>query len=226
VAKIVHKHDRAVRYFHWLNGLFLLVMIWSGLLIYWADDSYSIRLGTFEIHFFPEWFYQRLDLERQLAKGMAYHFLFMWFFGINGLLFAAYSLYSGHWRELLPNRRTPIEALHVVLHDLRIRKTPLPPGKFNAAQKIAYFGVVWMGFGSLVTGLAIYKPIQLSWLTSLMGGYELARFWHFLLTMGYLLFIVIHISQVVKAGWNNFRSMITGSELVEEGTESKHVHTS
>ena len=73
-----------------------------------------------------------------------------------------------------------------------------------------------MGAGSLLTGLAIYKPTQFAWLVGLLGGYEtLAQLWeHFLLVIGYVLFFVVHIAQVIKAGWNNFRAMVTGYELV------------
>jgi thiosulfate reductase cytochrome b subunit len=71
-----------------------------------------------------------------------------------------------------------------------------------------------MGAGSLVTGLAIYKPTQVAWLTNLLGGYAWARTEHFGLTIGYVLFFVIHIGQVIQAGWNNFRAMVTGYELV------------
>jgi hypothetical protein len=66
----------------------------------------------------------------------------------------------------------------------------------------------------LITGLAIYKPVQLGWLTWLLGGYEAARVEHFVLTLGYVLFFVVHISQVIRAGWNNFRAMVTGYEVV------------
>jgi thiosulfate reductase cytochrome b subunit len=114
---------------------------------------------------------------------------------------------------LLPNRNTPREAWHVVLHDLKLRIEPLPPGKFNGAQRLAYTGVILMGAGSLVTGLAIYKPTQFAWLTDLLGGYQWARFEHFALTVGYVLFFVVHIAQVIRAGWNHFRAMVTGYEL-------------
>jgi thiosulfate reductase cytochrome b subunit len=145
---------------------------------------------------------------------MAYHFTFMWFFAVNGLCYVLYTFISGEWRHLLPNRQTPREAWQVVLHDLKLRKEPLPPAKFNAAQRLAYTGVVLMGAGSLLTGLAIYKPTQLAWLTSLLGGYSWARLEHFALTIGYVLFFVVHITQVIRAGWNNFRAMVTGYELV------------
>lgn len=208
------KHPRAIRWSHWCNVVLLSIMIWSGLLIYWANDVYAIRLGGFTLfHFFPDWFYRTLGLEHQLAVGMAYHFAFMWLFAINGLVYVAYTFASGEWRHLLPNRHTPREAWQVVLHDLGLRKEPLPPAKFNGAQRLAYTGVVLMGAGSLLTGVAIYKPTQLSWLTSMLGGYAWARGEHFALVIGYLLFFGVHITQVVRAGWNNFRAMLTGYEL-------------
>ena len=97
-----------------------------------------------------------------------------------------------------------------------------PKAKFNAAQRLAYTGVILMGFGSLVTGLAIYKPTQLAWLTTALGGYTWARGEHFALTVGYVVFFLIHIAQVIKAGWNNFRAMVTGYELTptEERTHA------
>jgi thiosulfate reductase cytochrome b subunit len=73
-----------------------------------------------------------------------------------------------------------------------------------------------MGAGSVLTGLAIYKPAQLGWLTALFGGYEAARMFHFALTVLYVLFFALHVWQVVLAGWNNFRSMVSGWEVVNE----------
>ncbi len=84
--------------------------------------------------------------------------------------------------------------VQVVLHDLKIRKAPLPREKFNGAQRIAYTSVIFMGLGSLLTGLAIYKPIQLSWLTALFGGYMIARWIHFWLTMGFCAFFLVHVA--------------------------------
>jgi thiosulfate reductase cytochrome b subunit len=156
-----------------------------------------------------------MHVNNRLAEGMALHFFFMWLFGINGVLYVAYTLISGEWRELVPRRGTLREAWHVVLHDLRIRREPLPRKKFNGAQQIAYTSVVLMGLGSLLSGLAIYKPVQFAWLTWVFGGYQGARYAHYLLTAGYVLFFVVHIAQVVRAGWNNFRAMLIGCEVVE-----------
>ncbi len=70
-----------------------------------------------------------------------------------------------------------------------------------------------MGIGSLLTGLAIYKPVQFHILCALLGGYEWARAEHFILTILFTLFFIVHVVQVIIAGWNNFRGMITGFEI-------------
>lgn len=206
-----------MRWTHWVNFPILTIMIWSGLLIYWASDTYTFSIfGVTFFRFFPQWFYDALHIPRRLAEGMAFHFLFMWFFALNGFLYVSYTIISGQWRELLPNRHSFKEAWQVLLHDLHLRKMAPPQNKYNAAQRIAYTAIIIMGFGSLITGLAIYKPVQFNYLTWLCGGYHLARIWHFALTIGYVLFFVVHVVQVVLAGWNNFRSVISGFEVIDE----------
>jgi thiosulfate reductase cytochrome b subunit len=196
-------------------------MIGSGLLIYWANDVYAIRLGRFTlVRFFPEGFYEFFQVGHRLAEGMAWHLTFMWLFALNGVLYVAYTACSGEWRFLLPDRRTFAEAWQVVLHDLGLRKEPLPRRKFNGAQRLAYTGVIAMGAGSLLTGLAIYKPVQLAWLTTLLGGYTAARLEHFVLALGYVAFFLIHITQVVRSGWNNVRAMVIGVEVAADGEPS------
>jgi thiosulfate reductase cytochrome b subunit len=215
MRRLEAKHPLAIRWMHWINFPVLTIMIWSGLIIYWAvEPHYYIDLGFFRFDFFPDWFYNWFGLGGRPYYGIAWHFTFMWFFALNGIAYVLYTLFSGEWRYLLPNRDTPREAFDVVLHDLGLRKEPLPRRKFNGAQRIAYTGIILMGAGSLLTGLAIYKPTQMAWVTTLMGGYEMARLGHFILTLGYVGFFVIHIVQVIKAGWNNFQAMVTGYEWV------------
>lgn len=205
-----------MRWTHWINFPILGVMIWSGLLIYWANDEYQITLfGHQYLHFFPDWLYNSLHIPKRLSEGMAFHFLFMWFFTLNGIFYVAYTLVSGSWRSLFPRRDSFREAWKVILHDLHLSREPLPADKYNAAQRITYTGIIGMGILSVLTGLAIYKPVQFGWLVWLFGGYHLARIWHFTLTMGYLLFFVVHIVQVILAGWNNFRSVVAGFEVIE-----------
>ena len=137
------KHPLAVRWFHWINVPLLFVMLWSGLLIYWANDVYRLGLGDSTlIHFFPDWFYTSLGVPFHLAQGMALHFFFMWFFAINGVLYVAYTGLSGEWRYLVPNRQSFAEALRVLLHDLHLKNFELPARKFNGAQQIAYTSII------------------------------------------------------------------------------------
>lgn len=215
MKKIVKKHPLAMRWFHWINFPVLGVMIWSGLLIYWANDVYKIGFGDKTlVKFFPQSFYDALHIPFHLAEGMAYHFVFMWLFFLNGILYVLYTIFSGEWRYLLPNRHSWKEAWLVLLHDLHIRKTKPPQEKYNGAQRIVYTAIIIMGIGSILTGLGIYKPVQLGWLIAIFGGYKMTRIIHFALTIGYVLFFVIHIIQVILAGWNNFRAMVTGFEVV------------
>ncbi len=227
MKRIVSKHPLAIRWFHWINFPVLGVMIWSGLLIYWANSVYKIGFGSSTLlKFFPDSFYKALHIPYRLSEGMAYHFLFMWFFFLNGLAYVIYTVFSGEWRLLLPNRRSFREAWQVLLHDLRIRKGKPAQGKYNAAQRIAYSAIILMGIGSVLTGLAIYKPVQLGWLCAALGGYKMARILHFALTIGYVLFFLIHIIQVIFAGWNNFRAMITGFDVqkVKEDAPANETH--
>jgi thiosulfate reductase cytochrome b subunit len=221
MKSIKAKHSLLMRWTHWVNFPILGIMIWSGLLIYWANDVYTITIfGHTFVRFFPQWFYDTLHIPQRLSEGMAFHFLFMWFFALNGLCYVLYTLITGDWRQLWPNRYSLKEAWQVLLHDLRIRKTAPLQGKYNAAQRIAYSAIILMGAGSVFTGLAIYKPVQFYWLVWLMGGYHLARIWHFMLTIGYVLFFMVHVVQVVLAGWNNFRSAVAGFEVIDEQSKA------
>ncbi|RYE24607.1 MAG: thiosulfate reductase [Sphingobacteriales bacterium] len=221
MKKIKEKHPLAIRWFHWVNFPLLAIMIWSGLLIYWAYSVYKISFGDIVVFkFFSPGFYKTLNIPFRLAEGMAFHFVFMWLFFINGIIYVLYTIISGEWRLLVPEKKSFKEAWLVLLHDLHIRRGLPPQGKYNAAQRIAYTAIIFMGMGSIITGLAMYKPAQLYWLVFICGGYEVARLIHFALTIGYCLFFVIHIVQVIIAGWGNFQSMVTGFDVVETEEET------
>jgi thiosulfate reductase cytochrome b subunit len=214
---IKEKHSIIMRWTHWVNFPILTIMIWSGMFIYWANDEYSITLfGHTFVRFFPDWYYNLLHIPARLSEGMAWHFCFMWFFTLNGILYISYTIISGDWREMVPQKKSFKEAWLVLLHDLHIRKMAPPQNKYNAAQRIAYTAIIVMGIGSVITGLAIYKPVQFYYLVWICGGYHFARIIHFALTLGYVFFFVIHVVQVVLAGWNNFRSVVSGFEVINE----------
>src|SRR5579885_981065 len=200
---IQKKHPLAIRWFHWINFPVLFLMIWSGLMIYWANKVFQIHLFHHDIdapfpnwydpiapHWWPHWLDGTLtpgtddngvahmylwNLSYRLAEGMAWHFTIAWIFAINGLFYVGYLLFSGQWRDLFPKPAAFKEAILVVLHDLFIYRKPLPIRKYNAAQQIAYTGVILMGALMLITGLAIYKPGEQSWLTQFLGHWYALR---------------------------------------------------
>jgi thiosulfate reductase cytochrome b subunit len=224
--RLEKKHALAIRWLHWLNFPLLAMMIWSGLLIYWANRVYGIRIFGYELfHFFPEGFFEALGVPYRLAEGIQLHFFFMWLFALNGLIYVVYLAVSGEWRAVLPVPGSFGRAVRIALYDVRIVKKLPPQGKYNDAQRIAYTAVILMGAGSIITGLAIYKPLQLAWLTMVFGGYEWARWMHFWLTILFVLFFAVHIVQVAIAGWANFRSMVTGYEVVDAEPVESHVQT-
>ena len=221
--RIERKHPLAIRWMHWVNFPVLFTMIWSGILIYWNDSDnayrhphaiYRIGIGKLTlVRLFPEWLYRQMNVPYHVTEGLGYHFFFMWIFALNGIAYVLFLALSGEWRFLVPERRSLRDAIQVTLVNLHLRKGLPEQTKYNGAQRIAYTSVIVMGAGMLLTGLAIYKPTQLHWLTSLLGGYEMARWLHFWITMSFLAFFMVHVGQVVLAGWNNFRAMVSGREI-------------
>ena len=205
--KLVKKHPLAIRWMHWINFPVIMIMIWSGVLILWANDVYPTeafalkvpnrislsRKGvtavypTKEAEDYPVPAKERYDIPLgfRLAEGQAWHFTLAWFFTLNGVAYVLYLLISGEWKHLLPRKESFGEAFKVVFHDLGLYRKPLPPGKVNHAQRIAYTSVVAMGAGMVLTGLAIYKPAQLTGLANLLGGYQAARLEHFFFNRAY-----------------------------------------
>ncbi|HEY5380664.1 MAG TPA: cytochrome b/b6 domain-containing protein [Acidobacteriaceae bacterium] len=221
--RLERKHPLAIRWMHWINFPVLFTMIWSGLLIYWNDSDnayrhphavYRIDLGHLTlVRLFPAWFWKAMNAPYHVTEGLGFHLFFMWIFALNGIAYVLYVWLSGEWRFLLPQRRSLRDAIQVTLVDLHLRKGLPSQTKYNGAQRIAYSIVILMGLGSLLTGLSIYKPTQMHWLTTILGGYEMARWEHFWLTMAFVAFFLIHVLQVILAGWNNFRAMVSGYEI-------------
>ena len=212
------KHSLALRWMHWVNFPVLAVMIWSGLLIYWANDEYTLTLfGYTFFKFFPDSWYELFGLRFQLAKGIYWHFVVGWLFLVNGIAYSIYLFTSGHWRDVFPHSwRAFKDAILVTLHDLHLRKTAPPQGMYNAAQQIAYASVLIMGVLAGLSGLAIYKPVELGYITATLGGYEAARLIHFTVMVLLVLFFFVHVGQVIKTGWGNFESMVSGYDETPE----------
>ena len=183
-------------------------MIWSGILIYWANPAY-IPL--------PKGFVSFFHINNRLAEGIAWHFTIMWCFALNGLIYLAYLLVTREWREIIPLKRSFKDAALVVAHDLKIRRElPKQVGKINGAQRFAYTGAIVIGVMLILSGIAIHKPVQANLLTGLLGGYGFSRKIHFYSMIALILFIFVHVAQVARAGWANLQAMITGFEKAED----------
>lgn len=209
--QILEKHSFAIRWLHWINFPLMILMIWSGILIYWANQAYIT---------IPDFLSEALKIDGRLAEGMGWHFTLMWFYFLNGLIYLGYLIITQEWKILIPQKKSFATAYHILLHDLHLKKEkPIQNGKLNDAQKIAYTLIILNGFFSIITGFAIYKPVQLAILTESLGGYESARLLHFISMCLFLLFMIVHLIQVIKSGWNNFRAMLTGYEIIEKKNE-------
>lgn len=189
-------HPLIVRITHWINALAILAMVASGWRIYNASPIFPFR--------FPS----ELTLGGWLAGALQWHFAAMWLLAMNGLLYLTYGVFAGHFRrKLLPLGLR--EVIRDVLEAARGKLSHEDLSMYNAAQRAAYLAVILCGIVLVLSGLAIWKPVQLQEITALMGGYEGARVVHFV-AMSLLVFIVlVHIAMVILVP-RSFPTMITG----------------
>ena len=206
-------HSLTVRALHWLNVPLLAVMWWSGLRIYNANDVHAIDVLGLRFEFFPQPVYDALDADHRLARGIGHHLTFGWLFTLVGLAYVAHLARRGRWRRLVPDRRALASIPAVVAHELGLRAEAPELQGYNPAQQLAYTLAVAWGAVMVVTGLAIYKPVQLRPLVVLLGGYETARLIHFTTALLLVVFVAVHLVQVARAGWSNFASMVNGYRL-------------
>jgi thiosulfate reductase cytochrome b subunit len=189
-------HPLLVRITHWINALAVLVMVMSGWKIYNASPLFDFA--------FPD----VLTLGGWLAGALQWHFAAMWVLVLNGMLYLAYGVVSGHLRRrMLPI--SPRALIGDVANALRGRLAHDDLSVYNAAQKAAYLVAILLAIGLVLSGLAIWKPVQLYALASLMGDYEGARLLHFFCMAGLVLFVLVHVAMVVLVP-KTFLTMITG----------------
>lgn len=196
-------HPLPVRIMHWTNAIAMLIMITSGWGIY--DDDVIIR----GLHFS-----KFLRLGDWAAWSLNWHFAGMWLLTINGLVYLGYGVVTGRLRErLLPIR--PSELIHTVRETLHFRLEHADITTYNAVQKLLYIIVILAGISQVVTGLAIWKPVQFSGLVSLLGGFQSARVLHFLGMAVISGFLVVHVALallVPRTIW----AMLAGGPVVAQ----------
>lgn len=189
-------HPLVVRITHWINVLAVLIMITSGWQIYNASPLFGFS--------FPD----DITLGGWLAGALQWHFAGLWLFALNGIVYLVYGIFSGHFRrKLLPV--SPRAILRDVREALRGHLAHEDLSVYNAAQRAAYLALIFFLMMLIVTGLAIWKPVQLYWLASLMGDYEGARYLHFFSMSAVALIVVVHVVMVVLVP-RTFPTMITG----------------
>jgi thiosulfate reductase cytochrome b subunit len=189
-------HPLWVRLTHWINAVAVVVMIASGWEIYNASPLFPFR--------FP----QSITLGGWLAGALLWHFAAMWLLVVNGLVYLALGLATGRFRrKLLPVRGGELLADAKAALTGRLAHDDL--SVYNAVQKLLYLGVILAGIVVVLSGIAIWKPIQLQELTALFGGYEAARYVHFLAMAAIVGFSVIHVVMAFLVP-QSLRAMITG----------------
>ncbi|MBF6568017.1 MAG: cytochrome b/b6 domain-containing protein [Candidatus Binataceae bacterium] len=184
-----------IRLTHWLNVPILLLMAGSGLEIFRAYPNFGPRGSLYRWYPFqgvqPPSF---LRVGGWLAGGRHWHFALAWFLVLNGLIYVAYLFASGEWRRrvFIPQRDLA-GAVRMFAFYTRLTRTPPATDFYNGLQRLAYSSVIAIGIAMILSGLAIYKPVQLHWLTALFGGYDGARVFHFagLCLLG--MFVAIHL---------------------------------
>ena len=188
---------------HWLNAIAMIVMITSGWGIY--DDD-----AIFGWLYFPNW----LRLGAWAAPSLLWHFAAMWFLGVNGLFYLIYGFVTGRFRRrLLPIRAG--DFIQTVRETLRFHLAHDDLTHYNAVQKLLYVVVISAGVLQVISGLAIWKPVQFSWLTALFGGFQTARLVHFLGMSVIVGFVVVHVALAVLVP-QTLWAMLSGGPKVKE----------
>ena len=212
-----------VRVTHWVNVVALPLMVASGLRIFNAYPAFARRGETFCCYPFEHQpIPASLTFGGWLAGARNWHFAMMWVLGINGLIYLAFIYLHGEWRDLVPRRGIVRDAREMVRFYLTVRKDHPRQGKHNALQRLAYFAMPIVGILAVVTGIAIWKPVQLAPLTNLLGGYVWARYWHFWSMLLLVALTVGHIFMVFTVDPYSIPSMITGKYRPEWSPEARN----
>jgi thiosulfate reductase cytochrome b subunit len=194
-------HPVPIRIMHWTNAVAMFVMIGSGWGIY--NDSV-----IFHFVYFPQW----SRIGSWAAESLLWHFAGMWLLALNGLAYLIYGFATGRLRaRMLPIRVS--EIIHTVRETLHFKLAHEDLTTYNAVQKLLYIVVILAGISQVVTGLAIWKPVQFSWLTALFGGFQTARLVHFLGMSVIVGFVVVHVALALLVP-QTLWAMLTGGPRV------------
>ena len=185
-----------VRILHWVNACAMILMIMSGWPIYNASPLFGFT------------FSRSITLGGWLGGGLLWHFAAMWILMLNGLIYLALGFATGRFRKkLLPI--TPSGVIADTKAALTGKLSHDDLSSYNYVQKLLYAGVIIVGVVVVLSGLAIWKPVQLQWLTALFGGYPVARYVHFFCMAAIVAFMVVHVVLALIVP-KSLRAMIIG----------------
>ena len=189
-------HPAWVRITHWVNALAMLVMIGSGWEIYNASPLFGFTYPS------------SITLGGWLAGALLWHFAAMWVLAINGLVYVVLGLVTGRFRKkLLPIRSREVVADVKAALSFKLSHDDLTV--YNSVQRLLYLGVILAAVAIVLSGLALWKPVQLQGLTALFGGYDAARYVHFFCMAAIVGFLVVHVLLALLVP-KSLRAMITG----------------
>ena len=198
-------HPLVVRITHWVNAVALVCMVMSGWQIYDASPLLPFV--------FPPW----ATLGGWLAGSIAWHFAAMWLLIVNGLVYVTYGIVGRHFRRsFFPLSARSVWADVRLALSFRLYHTP---GVYNAVQKLLYIVVLLFGLLAVLSGLAMWKPVQFWWLTAALGSYPSVRWIHFVAMSGIVGFLVIHLVLVAIVP-RTLPTMITGRAHVPAAVEA------
>ena len=189
-------HPRWVRICHWINALAILVMVGSGWQIYNASPLFGFV--------FP----REIALGNWLAGALLWHFAAMWILVVNCIVYVTLGIVTGRFRrKLYPIRPSEVVADLKAAATFKLSHDDL--SHYNAVQKLLYTGVILAGVVIVLSGLSIWKPVQFQELTALFGGYDAARYVHFLAMAAIVGFLIVHVALALLVP-KSLRTMIAG----------------
>ena len=202
------EHPTVVRLCHWLSALAAAILVASGLEIFAAFPSFGDKVPEVDLFVPPA----AMRLGGWLGGALQWHLTFAWLLMAAGLAYVVYQASSLNYRQVLFVASDVRGVWPMVRHYFFFGPKPPDRGTYNPLQKLAYTTVIGLAAVLVMTGLALYKPVQLAWLVSALGGFRWVRVWHFAAMCGVLGFIPGHLVMVALHGWSNFASMWTGSK--------------
>jgi Ni/Fe-hydrogenase b-type cytochrome subunit len=211
MSELVKRNHWVVRLTHWVNVVAIVIMAGSGMRIFNAYPAFARKGETFPLnpwegHPIPAW----LTFGGWLGGARHWHFAMMWLLVANGLVYLGFLFLHGEWRDIVPRRGDARDAIEMIRFYLFVRKDHPLQGKHNALQKSTYFAMTVLAAIIVVSGLAIWKPVTLGFITALFGNYKWARFVHFAAMALLLLLALVHVFMVFTVDPYSLRAIISG----------------